>query len=175
MAAGSIPAYGYLLQAFTLMKFKPLPPLEEVRKHLDYDPATGNFLWKHSRGRSPAGSNAGSINDRGYLLIRIDGMKYHAHRLAWLLLTGKDPGQSEVDHINRLRDDNSGTNLRIVDHQCNQNNTTGKGFYKFRGQYRARVRHDGKEYALGYFDCPLLARLAYEEKKSELCGEYSPV
>ena len=49
---------------------------------LAYDPKTDTFRWKVSRGRSKAGSKAGSPDTQGNLQIRIDGRLYMAKQLA---------------------------------------------------------------------------------------------
>jgi hypothetical protein len=48
-----------------------------------------------------------------------------AHRVAWLLHTGEDPGTLVIDHINRQRNDNRISNLRPLTHV--QNIRVGKG------------------------------------------------
>lgn len=53
----------------------------------------------------------GSLNRDGYLMLKIKGKKYLAHRLAWFLCYGYFP-KSELDHINRIRTDNRIENLR---------------------------------------------------------------
>ena len=47
----------------------------------------------------------------GYRKITIDGKVYSAARLAWFYKTGRWP-DPEIDHINRIRDDNRWENLR---------------------------------------------------------------
>jgi hypothetical protein len=51
----------------------------------------------------------------------IDGKLYGAARLAWLYVHGEWP-KNQIDHINRLRDDNRLVNLRDVTHTENCNN-----------------------------------------------------
>jgi len=99
-----------------------------VRKRLDYDPETGVFIWKPQPGDKRwnaryAGEVAGSISNHGYRRINIDGKQYMAARLAWLYVYGEWP-QNEIDHINRLRDDDRLVNLRDVTHTENNNNKT---------------------------------------------------
>ena len=61
---------------------KPHPTAARVRELLDYHPKTDTFRWKVSRGRSKAGSVAGSPDSDGNLQIRIDGRLYTAKQLA---------------------------------------------------------------------------------------------
>jgi hypothetical protein len=97
-----------------------------VRKRLEYDPDTGVFTWKpridDKRWTAQfAGGVAGSINNKGYRRIRIDGESYVAARLAWVYVYGEWP-KNQIDHINRKRDDDRLVNLRDVTHTENNNN-----------------------------------------------------
>jgi hypothetical protein len=96
-----------------------------LKSILSYDKETGDFYWKDKNRcvRKPD-AKAGSKN-RGYIRIRINGIAYSAHRLAWLYITGKLPEQ-EIDHINRIKDDNRFLNLRDVSHSKNMTNRNAK-------------------------------------------------
>jgi hypothetical protein len=67
---------------------KPHPTAARVRELLDYDPKTDTFRWKVSRGRSKAGSVAGSPDSDGNLQIRVDGRLYTAKQLARAHVSG---------------------------------------------------------------------------------------
>jgi hypothetical protein len=98
-----------------------------LRVRLHYDPETGIFTWKprgpgdKSWNTRYAGEVAGFIKDDGYRQINIDGKLYRAARLAWFITHGEWP-QNEIDHINRVRDDNRLVNLRDVTPTENSNN-----------------------------------------------------
>lgn len=66
---------------------------EQVRQALDYNPATGVFVWKVSPAKNvKSGSRAGGISDaRGYRYIRLEGEEVTDSRLAWFYMTGKWP------------------------------------------------------------------------------------
>ena len=49
-----------------------------------------------------------------YLYIKADGRSHSASRLAWELIYGEIPTGLEIDHINRIRDDNRIINLRLL-------------------------------------------------------------
>jgi len=111
---------------------------EEVRNRLDYDPETGIFRWKvrvmcFGGGRFH-GDEAGTLKD-GYKIIILFGRQYRAHHLAWLLMTGEwPPSDMDVDHKNRIRNDNRWTNLRIASRA--QNNLNTRTFRKSRSGHR---------------------------------------
>jgi hypothetical protein len=93
---------------------------------LEYDPETGVFIWSPRPGdkwwnAQFPGEVAGTMDSGGYRRIGIDGKYYGAARLAWLYVHGEWP-KNEIDHINRVRDDDRIVNLRDVTHTGNQNN-----------------------------------------------------
>ena len=133
---------------------------KRLKSLLTYNPDTGEFRWRVRRG-GPAvpGSIAGSHNSEGYVHIQIDRVKHGAHRLAWLYVHGEQP--VEIDHINRVKDDNRIVNLRSVTHAQNsqnqsrpKNNTSGHigvDFHTRSNRWRARIKIDGKLRDIGYF------------------------
>lgn len=137
------------------MKIKPLPTLKRVQELLDYDPLTGEFTWKINRGPMPAGSKAGQ-RWVDYVRLKIDGQSYQAHRIAWLLLTGEDPGLMVIDHKDLDKQNNRANNLRIRtisenaahtlrgEPKCYQRTSTGK--------YQAVFTLKRKRVCLGTFD-----------------------
>ena len=96
------------------MRAKELPPVETLRKLLDYDEVTGEVIWKQraSTRRRP-GDVAGGVSSGKYARIGIEGQQYLLHRIIWKLYTGEEPGY--IDHLNGNKLDN-----RI----CNLNSTT---------------------------------------------------
>lgn len=53
----------------------------------------------------------GSLDKDGYIIIKVKGKQFKAHRIIWFLNYGSFP-KSELDHINRKRTDNRIENLR---------------------------------------------------------------
>ena len=106
---------------------KPLPPLETLREVLSYDPETGLLTWLVDRGpQARIGSLAGNPNPsrwNGYSVIKLGHRRLQAHRIAWYMHHGADPGPLLVDHINRNRSDNRASNLRLVDAKGNRANS----------------------------------------------------
>ena len=149
-----------------------------LREVLNYDPVTGIFTWKtRIADRIKIGDVAGTVYGLGYRLIRIDGQQYHAHRLAWLYMTGAWPVHG-IDHINGERDQNQFINLRDVPPQYNaqnkrrpaKNNVSGYlgvSWYSRGKCWRAGIRVNGKGYHLGYFNDPAKAHQVYLAAKRE--------
>jgi len=155
---------------------KSAPTQERVKLLLNYDPATGVFRWKAARRKDKAGKIAGSDNGKGYIQITIDGVRYAAHRLAWLYVFGRWPAD-EIDHIDGCRAHNAISNLREADRFLNNqnvsrariNNSTGMlGVTRRRNKYIAQIHAFGKNHHLGYFDTAEAAHDAYMKAKSRM-------
>jgi hypothetical protein len=73
----------------------------------------------------------------------------------------------EIDHINRVRNDNSVSNLRAVTKLQNSFNQIGKGynFISERNKWMARIGINNKVKNLGYFDTKEEAKNAYLDAK----------
>lgn len=163
---------------------------EYVREILDYDPETGAFRWKW-RSDVPlkwnarfAGKIAGSTTPKGYRLIAINRHFYHAHRLAWLYVTGAWP-PADLDHRDLRYGNNIFRNLREAtrgQNMCNtglrSDNTSGFKGVQFRAQctsrpWKAVIRAAGRAHHLGYFPTPEEAAAAYETAAIRLHGEFA--
>jgi len=123
----------------------------KLKERLYYSPVTGEFT-------SVVGSNrkVGTLKSNGYLQIKIQGKCYTAHRLAWLYVFGVWP-EGQIDHINRIRNDNRICNLRDVDHKLNMGNnsknTSGYPGVRYEGnKWRAQIGVEGRTIILGRFD-----------------------
>jgi len=155
----------------------------ELREFLDYDPATGVFTWRVSLASNvKPGSVAGCVMSNGYRAIRIRGVGYKAHRLAWLFVHGDWP-QGVIDHISKDKTDNRISNLRDVPQNMNSHNQRecgrksrvgllGVGYFKRTGKYRADIQVNGRSLHLGSFDTPEAAQAAYFAAKQELHAGY---
>jgi hypothetical protein len=87
----------------------------------------------------------------------LEGKSYLAHRLAWLYVTGSWP-VLEIDHKNRVRNDNRFGNLRPATHMQNCTNRAlsasgvpGVSWYKPTGKWRVLIRVGKKKAHLGYY------------------------
>lgn len=111
--------------------------LDALRSCLHYDPETGLFTrLTNESNRSPAGSIAGTVLATGYRVIRVCNGRFLAHRLAWFYVYGAWP--NEIDHLNRVKDDNRFSNLRASTRQQNVFNSGPRG--KLRIKHISRKR-----------------------------------
>lgn len=93
---------------------------------LTYDPVAGYFYWNVKKSmKTKIGDRAGVLHPNGYVYIRIDGFGYRAHRLAWFYVFKSWP-TLEIDHIDRIKTNNSILNLRDVTSKVNQSNKAPK-------------------------------------------------
>lgn len=156
---------------------------EALRNALHYCPETGQWRWLVQMSfRKPAGSMAGDLKPSGYILIGLGGLRYRAHRLAWLYMTGEWPA-AQVDHKNNIRSDNSWLNLRLADNQqnqansrCSKNNKCGlKGAFwnKQKGKWQAKISPNGKSVHLGFFTSASLAHQAYASAAERYFGTFA--
>jgi HNH endonuclease/AP2 domain len=148
---------------------RQLPSIDLLRDTFSYNADTGQVTAKKASGTRKAGAAVG-FKQGGYYSASIDGKEFRLHRIIWALHYGHDPGHYFVDHVNRNKLDNRIKNLRLV--TCQQNNfnskATGITYRKDTGKWQASIWRDYKRVGLGCYDCPLMARLAYEDAKSEL-------
>jgi hypothetical protein len=83
-----------------------------------------NFIYNPENGvikRTDRKGGTGSIDKYGYLIIKIKGAQFKAHRIAWFLYYGSMPEQN-LDHINGNKTDNRISNLREANQFINTNN-----------------------------------------------------
>lgn len=94
---------------------------KRLKEILHYDPETGIFRWLFTRGGRLSGTIAGNIHKKGYRRIQINKKRYRTGRLAWFYMEGYWP-EHEIDHIDRVRDNDKWDNLRHVTSSCNAKN-----------------------------------------------------
>jgi len=159
---------------------------DQLRTLLDYDPATGIFIWRDRPDIRPSansgrrGKPAGTPRLNGYIGICINGRHRFAHRLAWLYVHGRWP-PIEIDHINEDRADNRIANLRESTH--GQNNTRSKarrdnrsgvlGVFRCGNRWQAQIMHEGAKYHLGVYATIEEAKTARDKAAALLHGDFA--
>lgn len=149
----------------------------------------GNLISKTIRAGSAykPGDIVGTLNEDGYLQIKIESRLYRLHTLIYIYHHG---ACSElIDHIDTNKLNNRIENLRITTHTTNQwnrglfsNNTSGvKGltYNKKSGTWQASVMANGKrnyKHFKGSYTCKETFQKATEwliAKRKELHGEFA--
>jgi uncharacterized protein (DUF1684 family) len=150
---------------------------KRLKELLHYDPKTGVFMWLRPHQAVRIGAAAGTLDAQGYIRIKVDGVKYRAHRLAWLYVTGDWP--TLLDHRDMDKAHNAFANLRLAtdmqsqgNRRLQRNNTSGfRGVSWFKPTQRWRVILARK--FLGYFDTKEAATAAYVQAARAYFGEFA--
>jgi hypothetical protein len=168
----------------------PLPALAILKERFAYDPATGVLTHRTHRCAELVGEEAGwpSGSFKEYLNVSLNcgGVRkqYAVHRIAWMFITGNDPGDMEVDHINGDARDNRANNLRLVTRTQNMQNQKhhrnnrlrSRGVHqKPNGRYAAAISCDGRRYHLGNYATIEEANIAYRAAAVVAHGKYKRV
>jgi L-rhamnose mutarotase len=93
---------------------------KRLKEVLEYSPESGLFTWIKPYNSRFMGKVAGHTQS-GYVYISVDNLTYLASRLAYLYMLGYFP-ENDIDHKNRIRNDNRWENLREVTKTCNNRN-----------------------------------------------------
>jgi hypothetical protein len=149
---------------------------ERLKELWSYNPEDGLWTALVTRRKHLAGRVASTIQN-SYISIKIDGVNYLAHRLAFLYMKGYMPEEC-VDHINRVRTDNRFCNLRECSKEDNAQNKSiqrnnksgyiGVTWDSARQKWRATIGTGNARKYLGLFTTKEEARGAYLKAKSEL-------
>lgn len=149
-----------------------------LREVLLYSQESGEFKWisPSSLALRP-GQVAGTAHGgNDYVRLMVDGVRYKAHRLAWLYVHGQWP-KHEIDHINGIKSDNRIANLRDVPKNINQQNhrkanagnpTRLIGAVRHGKGFTASIRVEGRLLYLGKFPTAMEAHAVYLEAKRQL-------
>lgn len=153
-------------------------PIETLRELLSYDPDSGKLTWRprnlkwfknegsfKSWNSQFAGKGAlTAYHKKGYTHGRIFDKSYLAHRVAYAIYYGEWP-TGDIDHINKVKDDNRIGNLRVVNNQENSRNSkkyktntsgfTGVSWCNPQNKWVSRIMVDGRDIKLGSFGCKL--------------------
>lgn len=150
-----------------------------LRELFSYDPESGLFTRRSSRGPNRMGCIAGHCRKDGYVSIMVDGREYKAHRLAWLYTFGSFP-VGELDHINRRRWDNRIANLRKATRSQNcahsktrRNGLKGAAPVSGSKNWQAQMSVNGKHMHLGCYPTEQEAHAAYMNAARSRYGEFA--
>lgn len=150
---------------------------------LTYDPLTGWLTWKVARGKVRVGERAGTIDAYGHRTIGIDGKKYRAARVVFLLMRKRWPKRL-IDHKNSDPSYDRWRNLREATHAQNMRNSQRRRTNKtgFKGvvkdgrlarPFRASIDVNGRKKQLGSFASAEEAHAAYLDAARKQYGEFA--
>lgn len=157
----------------------PSPSLTHTRlkELLHYAPSTGVFTWQSYRGpMARIGDIAGTLDLHGHRQICVQQKSYGAQRLAWFYVYGAWP-ENDIDHMNRVKDDNRIENLRDIPTALNCQNVVNArsnsksrllGVHRTRYSFIAQIAVNGKKLHLGSFKTAEDAHAAYIAAKKKL-------
>ena len=159
------------------MTKKPPITVERVRELFNYDPDRGVLTRRITVSENARENDSPGFIKKGYLVIRVSGKDYFAHRLIWLHQHGKFP-EGPLDHINRVKTDNRLSNLREVTPSQNMQNTNeachntsgtkGVVWVKETQKWRVKIRLENQRFHLGNFDSYDEAVSVYQGARSLL-------
>ena len=151
----------------------------------DIDLDQGIFRHKRAIGRAKKGNRAGYVAKKsGYRVLCVDRVDYFEHNLVWFLSNGSWPQEGyEVDHKDRIRDNNGRSNLRLATRSQNNANMKlrkdnragfrGMHFNNEKQKFCVQVTKDGKTHSLGYFESLEAAAEASLRVRKQLFGEFA--
>lgn len=118
---------------------------EYILKNFRYNEVTGEITRQDRR------NSLGSYDKQGYLILKIKGKQFKAHRIAWFLYNGSFP-LSVIDHVNRIKSDNRICNLRDVSVLTNSNNIFRKPNCEtgYEGIYVDKTKRLAKRFAFNF-------------------------
>ena len=142
---------------------------DSVRKLFTYDPETGLFILSTG---VPAFTR---LDPNGYTIDTIFGWRLRGHQAAFAWMEGYIPLQ--VDHENKIRNDNRWVNLipsnNVLNHQNqrrysrNTSGVTGVNWHKASGMWNVRITVNTVTHFLGLyadFDGAVAVRREAEER-----------
>lgn len=153
--------------------------LEEINEEISYCHKTGIFRWlKTGRGRKEI---PGWVGGGGYISIRVLGLVYRAHRLAWFMHYGYMP-PNQIDHIDGDVSNNAMQNLRLATSTQNNRNASlrsdnksgirGVSWDKREERWRVQISVDKKNLTVGYFKSLDDAKSSYANASKMHHGEF---
>ena len=118
----------------------------------------------------------GGKNSRGYPTMQVEGKSYLIHRVIWMLHNGKELEKGvTIDHIDRNKENNNPSNLRLASHQQQSYNKDSNGYYfcKTKQKYIVEIKQDKNKMHIGIFNTELEAKAARFTAEKLLHGRYA--
>jgi HNH endonuclease len=156
---------------------------QEALYHFEY--LDGRLIYKNKVPRSSKvalGEEVGNRRPDGYIKVNFKRKQYYAHRIIYLMHHGFYP--DEVDHIDRNPRNNKIENLRSATRSENAaNRGVGKSnksgflgvFWNTQSaKWNAKIKINGKDKHLGFYDLLEDAASAYETASKRYHGKFSP-
>jgi hypothetical protein len=172
-----------------------LPHARVLREYFELDPNIPHGLrWKTKAARNTIiGDPAGRRHVNGYWEVRFQTILYKSSRIIYKIYNnGEDPGLYEIDHLDRNKDNNDGSNLILAtraDQNRNKTVTSASGFrhvsIDLRPQRESapwvanvsfRLEGERMNKYLGYFSNPYEAAIAaiVYKRENNIRYEYAP-
>jgi len=165
-----------------MTKPKPLPSQERLQELFSFSVVTGELRWQKSYNNTYTGRVAGKVLTNGYRYVTLEGKHLLAHRVVWKWVTGQDPLNHQIDHIDGDRTNNAWHNLRLATSANNCHNrgrqSNNKSGFKgvslhVQGRWVARIRANGIDKHLGLYDTPEEAHAAYVAAAERFHGDFA--
>lgn len=141
--------------------------LDYLNEYFEYEPDTGK-IWRFF----PTPQSYRLVEDTNsefYGRVYLKNKEYRAHHICWFLYYGRWPIK-EIDHKNRIRDDNRIDNLReVTDAEQTANLTTQSKYgrciwYKKRlNKYEVCIRKNYDRIYVGVYNTPREAEIARDK------------
>ena len=154
---------------------------DQVKDLFDY--RDGELYWKISVAHRKAkiGDKAGGVNSKGYLLTRINGVKYYNHRIIFLWHYGwvpekidhKDtnPSNNKIDNLRPATSFENGWNMRIS--KKNTSSVKGVGWDKRVKKWHVRIRFNHKLNSFGLYHDIEVAKFIAETMRYKYHGKFA--
>jgi hypothetical protein len=165
-----------------LTSTRALPPIDEIRRRVHYDPLTGKMTWLRAKANGiKPGTEVGGVNAQGYRSFSYRQHVIKVHRLAFAFTHGRWP-EPYCDHINGDKLDNRACNLRecsplqSAQNRClfknSKSGIKGVSWDREARKWRARAWMHGRAKLSGRFGRLEDAITFVKQAREQLHGEF---
>jgi len=152
-----------------------LPDIETLHRLLRYDHLTGDLFWRSNEKIATHQKGDGT----SYLMVRGQGIRDYAHRIAWALHFGL-PLPFRIDHRDRDASNNRALNIRAATASqncanCGPTRNGLKGVTFNQGKWHAQITYQRHNYYLGRHATEYEAARAYDDAARRFFGEFAGV